>query len=135
MKVGHIELEGVQHPLCFSLAAADELTEAFGDLQAMEDALTSDNVSTFARAMDTTLAALMRAGRIRAQEVGEELPPPIRCRPIDLIGVNDRRAIIAIYTTIAKDSKTEVEVDEKNVRATQGEGQLRGFTTTDTKQG
>lgn len=114
MRVGYIELEGIRHPLCFSLAAADELTEAFGSLEAMEEALTSDNVSTFAKGLDVTMTALMRAGRIRAQAVGEELPPPIRCRPIDLIGVNDRKAIFAIHQTIAKDSKTEIEVDGKN---------------------
>lgn len=134
MRVGYIELEGARHPLCFSLAAAGELTDAFGDMENMEAALTSSNVSTFAKAVDTTLTVLMRAGRIRAQALGEELPPPLACRPTDLIGVNDKRAIIAIYSTIAKDSKTEVEVEGKNARATQGEELLRGCTTTDTKQ-
>lgn len=121
MKVGHIELEGVQHPLCFSLAAADELEEAFGSMEAMEEALTSDSIRVFARAMDTTMAALMKAGRIRAAAVGEELPPPITCRPIDLIGVNDNRAIIAIYQTIKRDSDTTVEVAGKNAQARQDE--------------
>ena len=97
MKVSYIELLGEKHPLCFSLAAASEVTEAFGGLENMSKSLSLDDIGKAAKAIDAVLTILMRAGRIYVKASGGELPPELPCRPSDLIDVTDGSAIRAIF--------------------------------------
>lgn len=120
MKVSYIELLGEKHPLCFSLAAASEVTEAFGGLENMSKSLSLDDIGKAAKAIDAVLTILMRAGRIYVKASGGELPPELPCRPSDLIDVTDGSAIRAIFETIRTDSDREVEAEVKNGEATQG---------------
>ena len=64
MKVTYIELLGERHPLCFSLAASEALDESFGGLDRMTQALSSGSLSQTAKAVDTVLQILMKAGRV-----------------------------------------------------------------------
>lgn len=134
MKLGYLELLGAKHPMCFSYAAAAELEEAFGSLSGMEEQVFSDKLSISVPATNTLLETLLKAGRIYAKAMGEELPAPLPCRPVELIPANDKRAISAVFTTIAGDAKREVEVQAKNAPATQDEEALRGSITTEPAQ-
>lgn len=130
MKIGHIELLGQKHPMCFSYAAMAELEEVFGSLKDMEEQLDSNKLSVYVPAVNTLLETLMRAGRVYAAAMGEELPPALPCRVVDVISIDDKREVIAAYKVITKDSRREVEVAGKNAGATQGEAALRGSITT-----
>lgn len=135
MKIGTIELAGQTHPLCFSLEACGEVEEAFGSLEAMEQALVNPlSFKTFAQSMDAALLPMLKAGRIYAQMMGEELPPAITLLPSQLIAPGDRQIIRAIRDTISGDTKTEIQVVRGNAEATQGGEALRGCTTTATGQ-
>lgn len=120
MKVSYIELLGQKHPLCMSLAAAEELTEEFGDLSKMADELDGKNLSKMARAVDRILTILLKAGRIYAGALGEKLPPELPCRPADLIDVRDQAAVQAIFSAMRADTERTVEVEGKNAEATSG---------------
>ena len=120
MKVSYIELLGQKHPLCMSMSAAEELTEEFGGLDKMADMLDQDDVPKMARAVDRILTILMKAGRIYAGALGEELPPELPCRPADLIDVRDQAAVQAICSAMRADTERTVEVEGKNAEATSG---------------
>lgn len=130
MKLGYIELLNQKHPMCFSYAAMAELEEKFGSLEAMDEQLDSPKLSIYVPAVNALLETLMKAGRTYAGAMGEELPPPLPCRVVDVISLDDKREIISAYRTITQDSKREVEVAEKKQEATQAAEQLRGCITT-----
>lgn len=121
MKISYIELLGERHPLCLSLSASEELSEAFDGMENMGKALESKDLAVVARAVNTVLTILMRAGRIYVKAVGGELPPELPCRPADVLDMRDGSAIKAIFSAIQSDSSREVEVQTKNGEATQGE--------------
>lgn len=120
MKVSYIELLGEKHPMCFSLAASERIDEEFGSVDAMLDELHSKELRRIAKAADKVIQILMHAGRIYMSALGEPLPPPIPCRPADLIAVTDQESIQAIFSTMKEDSAQEVVTEPKNAEATQG---------------
>lgn len=120
MRVSYIELLGEQHPMCFSLAASEELSTEFGGLDRMQEALASGDIARVAKAVDTVLDCLLKAGRIYVSATGGELPKELPCRPADLIDVTDGTAVRAIFTAISNDTSREVEAKTKNGKATQG---------------
>lgn len=130
MKLGYVELLGQKHPMCFSYTAMAELEEHFGSLEAMEEQLGAEKLSIYVPAVNALLETLMRAGRIYASAIGEELPPPLTCKVVDVISLEDKREIITAYRTITGHSKREVEVAAKKQEATQAAEQLRGCITT-----
>ena len=120
MKVSYIELLGEQHPMCFSLAASEELSAKFGGLEKMENALASKDIAQVAHAVGEVLDCLLKAGRIYVSAAGGELPAELPCRPADLIDVTDGSAVKAIFTAIATDTARMVETKVKNGGATPG---------------
>lgn len=120
MKVTYIELLGKQHPMCFSLTAAQEMDEAFGGLEALSERLTAGGIGQVAKAVNTALAILLKAGRTYASLSGIEVPDPLPCAPADLIDVTDGEAIRAIFSAISGNTDREVETIPKNGEATQG---------------
>lgn len=119
MRLHYIELLEEKHPLCFSLAAAEELDEHFGGLDKMADELTSEDIKCVAKATDKVLTEMLKAGRIYAGAIGMDLPDPIRCRPSDLLDPREGRALMAIFTAIKEDSARKVKT-QGNAEATQG---------------
>lgn len=119
MKMHYIELLEKKHPLCFSMAAAEELDAHFGGLDKMGEALLSKDIKTVAKATDKVLTEMLKAGRIYAGAMGEELPPAIPCRPSDLLDPRDGRALTAIFATVKGDSERKVRT-QGNAEATQG---------------
>ena len=113
MKIGYIKLAGEKHPLCFSLSATEEICEKFGDLSGMGEALDSKNEATRLNAVDSVLSILMKAGRRYCEVIGEELPPPLPCRPADVLGVFAKDAIEAIHETIGNGKARTVEAKPK----------------------
>lgn len=120
MKISYIELLGQKHPMCFSLAASERVDEEFGSLDAFLAEVQSGDTRRIARASDKMITILMAAGRTYVGALGEELPPPIPCRPADLIAVSDKESIKAIFSTVRDDTAREVEASTKNAAATQG---------------
>ena len=120
MKTVYIELAGQKHPLRMSLAATKALSERFGGLDQMGEALTGSDVAAKVDALDDVLAILMKAGRIYASACGEELPLPIPCKPSDLIDASDGTVLKSVLETMRGDAEREVEAVTKNGEATQG---------------
>lgn len=118
MRVSYIELLGQQYPMCFSLTASQELSDKFGGLGAMGEALSSKDIGELAGAVNAILEILLKAGRIYATAAGLDIPPELKCKPGDLIDVTDGSAVQSIFQTIKSD--TEREVETKNVEATPG---------------
>lgn len=120
MKVSYIELLGEKHPMCFSLAASEELSEKFGGLEKMQKALTGGDIAKVSMAVDAVLSCLLKAGRIYIKATGGELPAELPCRPADLIDVTDKAAVESIFSAIRSDTSREVETKTKNGKATPG---------------
>lgn len=131
MKLSYIELLGEKHPMCFSLAATEALTDEFGSLDAMQDALTCNDIGVVVRSVDKVLSILMKAGRIYAGAIGEPLPPALPGRPVDFIEAVDKNTVRKIFEAMAGDSKQTIQAVSKNAEATQDEAALRGSTTTE----
>ncbi len=121
MHVTYIELLGERHPLCFSLAAVEAMEAAFGSLEGMSAELNCGQLGRIAKAADTALAILLKAGRIYCSASGQELPQALPCRPADVIDVTDKETISAIFRAMSGDSRREVEAETKNAPATPGE--------------
>lgn len=121
MRLSYIELLGEKHPMCFSLAASEELSEAFGGIENMQKAVGAKDIGTVAKAVDTILTALLKAGRIYTAAIGDPLPKELPCRPADLIDVTDKDAITAMFSAISDGAAREVEAKPKNADATQGQ--------------
>lgn len=121
MKTSYIELAGKKHPLRLSLGAAEKLSEEFGSLDAMEGALLGKDIpqAESIRIIDRVLTILMEAGRIYASASGEELPPKLTCRPVDLIDAGDPAALQSILAAMTNDTDRTVETVAKNAEATQ----------------
>lgn len=120
MRTTYIELLGQRHPLCFSLAASQELDDAFGGLERMQEALASGRLSQAAAAVDTALSILLRAGRTYAAAMGEDLPPELPCRPAEAIDASSGAAIRTIFSAITGDAEREVETAPKKEEAAPG---------------
>ena len=115
MKLTYITLkESEKHPLCFSLSAVEELCEKFGGLEEMVAAIKEDSMVARVKAITTVLDILMRAGRHYCQEMGIEMPPPIKCNVGDLIDITDGSAVSAIFSTMSNDTARAVEAKGKN---------------------
>ena len=118
MKITYIELLGKKYPLCFSLAASGKLSEAFGDLNKMQEKLSGGNVADIAKTVDTMLDILMDAGRKYCKIAGMDAPEALKCNPSDLIDLSDPTALTAIFSAISAGNEREVEVSEsKNTEA------------------
>lgn len=134
MKLGYVTLLGQKHPLCFSLAATEEIVDEFGSIEAMQEKLTSKDVKDIIKTTDKVLTILMKAGRRYAIAAGEPVPEDLPGRPADFIGVGDKTAMSAILDVMGVHSAQTVRTEGKNAEATQSEAALRGCTTTEPAQ-
>lgn len=121
MKISYFEALGVKYPLCFSMAASAKLADAFDGLDKMQETLTSKDVSTMAKALDTILNTLMEAGRIYCRMANIECPEPLGCNPSDIIDVSDPAAVSAIIAAMTAGTERDVEVSSKNAETTSGQ--------------
>ena len=119
MKLRYIELLGNKYPLCFSLSATEELCDIFGDLDGMSKALTDKNTGKQIKAINAVLEILIRAGQNYCKVAGIDTPPPLDCKPGDVMDISDPEAIKAIFEAISGDNEREVEATPKNAKPTQ----------------
>lgn len=105
MKLSYIELNGEQHPCCFSLSAIEEITDEFGSLDDMRKGLVGGNIRTISRVLE----AILRAGRTYCETTGKECPPPLKCRPGDLIDATDASIVNQIIGAMTNDTSRAVE--------------------------
>lgn len=110
MRVSFVTLGGEKRPVCFSLSAIEDIEERFGSLDAMREALTAGKVA----AINAVLEIMLRAGRAYCEAMGENVPPPLKCRPGDLIDVTDTDIVHDIFAAMTSDSTRAVEVRSKN---------------------
>lgn len=135
MILHYIELAGAQHPMCFSLDTSVAIETEFGSLEAMGELVTSQDLRTKIQAINSVLEILLASGRTYAVANGLDVPPPLTCRPVALIGVHDSGVVDCIFACILGDSERTVEASIKNAPATQPDpaialGELRGSYTT-----
>lgn len=123
MERQYIELLGEKHPLCFSMSAAQRLTERFGSLDEMGAQLGSEDASIRRDAINDALEELMQAGRVYAKALGEPLPPQLPCKPADVLPPQTAPVLALILRTMRGDSQRDVEAEGsvKNVEATPGD--------------
>lgn len=120
MRITYVELLGEQYPLCFSLAASEKLSEIFGSLDNITKELDKGDVASQVKVVDAVLSVLMEAGQTYCKMAHIDCPPPLTCRPADVIDISDPSAVSAIFAAITSGNKREVEAETKNVEATQG---------------
>lgn len=111
MKLNYIQLgAGEKQPVCFSLSAIEDIEDEFGSLDKMRDALVKGKV----KAINKVLEIMIKAGRSYCLGMGLDCPPPLICRPADLIDVRDASIVTEIFSVISDDTDRSVEVKGKN---------------------
>lgn len=120
MNLKYIELLGQKHPLCLSMTAAQNLTKRFGSIEAMGEQLMNEDVSIRRDAINDILTELMRAGRIYAKAMGEDLPKELACQVADILPPDTVQPVGLILSVMMDDGKREVETEGsgKNADAT-----------------
>lgn len=106
MKLSFIEIGGEKRPVCFSLSAIEAIEDEFGSLDGMREALTAGKVSAINKVLET----MLRAGRAYCEGTGTECPPPLKCRPGDLIDATDTEIVAQIFSAMTNDTGRTVEV-------------------------
>ena len=112
----YIDLAGQKYPLRMSLRAMKQITERFGGMDKVGEAISdSANMSAAIDVLNDLLKILMQAGRNYAVLTGEEVPPDLPCDPADILGPTDMAVILAkITATMTNDTAREVETVPKN---------------------
>lgn len=121
MRTGKLTILGREYPLCFSTQVVCDVSEKFGGLNQLNEAMTSDDNAVQLRTVMWMLAEMSRAGCAYAALCGEESPKPLTEEqllaafgPDDLAGLYGK-----IMQTITDGSRREVEAEPpKNAAAT-----------------
>ena len=117
MKISYINLMGYDYPLCWSLAATRKLTEKFGSIEKAQEEMSKNSVGAICDILDI----LIEAGVKFCSVTGTDCPPPLPCSAADLIDLSDVEGISTIFKAMSAGNEREVEVVEKNLKATPGE--------------
>lgn len=100
-----------KRPVCFSVSAIEEIQKEFGDLNNMGKGLTKQDLGV----IDRVLTILLNAGERYCKGMGIDCPPPLKCRPADLLDAHEAADIVhEIFKAIQNDSERSVEVVSKN---------------------
>lgn len=117
----HITLAGHDYPMRFTLGAARRMTERFGDLSKMGEALSDGGTSEQLDALNFVLKVSINAGMAYNRMMGLEVPPALQCEPEDLLDLQSASdAMMEIQRMMSGDMNREVETVSKNGGATQG---------------
>ena len=115
MKLRYIELLGRKYPLCFSLSATEEIIAEFGSTENMGESLAGKDTAAQLKAVDIVLDIMLRAGERYCKAAGLDVPPPLNCRPADVMDISVPSAIQTIFSVINGDSERTIEAKGKNV--------------------
>lgn len=110
MRLQYLKIGGEKHPACFSLSAIEEIEDEFGSLDKMVKELNAGKVKAVGKVLDI----MLRAGRAYCTGMGIVCPPPLKCKPADLIDVTDASIITDIFSVINNDTERTVEAKSKN---------------------
>lgn len=125
MRTGKLTILGREYPLCFSTQVVCNVSDKFGGLNQLMDALQDEELTVQLRTVMWMLAEMSRAGHAYAALCGEESPKPLTEEqllavfgPDDLAGLYGK-----IMQTITDGSRREVEAEPpKNAAATEANG-------------
>ncbi len=120
MNLKTIELLGEQHPLCFSMTAAQNLTRHFGSMEQFGEQLMHEDATIRRDAVCDALTELLKAGRKYATAVGDPLPKEIPCKVSDILRPETAPLVALIVAVMQGDARREVEIEGngKNAVAT-----------------
>ncbi len=120
MNLKTIELLGEQHPLCFSMTAAQNLTRHFGSMEEFGEQLMHEDATIRRDAVCDGLTELLKAGRIYAKAMGEPLPKELPCAVADILRPETAPLVALIVAVVQGDARREVEIEDngKNAVAT-----------------
>ena len=100
MRTANIEIGGKAHLLCFSARVVRSVTERYGGMENIDEALSTEDT---VKALDESvwlLAAMMDGGARYAKMSGLETPPPLTAD--ELLDVMDLNDFVQIRTMIAE---------------------------------
>lgn len=100
MRTASIEIGGKAHLLCFSARVVRAVTERYGGMENIDEALSTEDT---VKALDESvwlLAAMMDGGARYAKMSGLETPPPLTAD--ELLDVMDLNDFVQIRTMIAE---------------------------------
>lgn len=121
MRTASIEIGGKVHLLCFSARVVRAVTERYGGMEHIDEALSTEDP---VRALDEAvwlLAAMMDGGARYAKMSGLETPPPLTADELlDVMDLNDFGQIrTMIAETMTNGTTRHVEADPgKNAETT-----------------
>lgn len=124
MRMAYIELFEEKHPLCFSLAVYEELTDEYGSIDNVFTAIRDKDRKTALRAVNKVLRTMMKAGRIHAAYYSEPLPPEFPEKLYDAIGIFHLAAVNAITKAITNDLACTI-----NIEGGKGKGHAGQFSS------
>lgn len=121
MRTASIEIGGKAHLLCFSARVVRAVTERYGGMEHIDEALsTEDPVKALDEAV-WLLAAMMDGGARYAKMSGMETPPPLTADELlDVLDIGDFAALREkIAETVTNGTTRHVEADPgKNAETT-----------------
>ena len=80
-----------------------------------------DQLKALSSSEEQVLLALWAAGpRAARREIGEQLPPELKCRPLDVLDASDPLVLGTVISAIQKGTSRTVETVQKNGEATPG---------------
>jgi len=123
MKTAKLELNGKTYTMCFSLRVTRDLTERFGGMDGMQEAVTSKDTSKALDAVVWMLAAMSRAGTLYDKRCGIETEEPLTEDDLfDGTGVDDLQNLRAkMFETITAGQTADIKVEaEKNAETSPG---------------
>ena len=121
MRTASIEIGGKAHLLCFSARVVRAVTERYGGMESIDEALSTENP---VKALDEAvwlLAAMMDGGARYAKMSGMETPPPLTADELlDVLDIGDFAALREkIAETVTNGTTRHVEADSgKNAETT-----------------
>lgn len=121
MRTASIEIGGKAHLLCFSARVVRAVTERYGGLEHIDEALSTEEP---VKALDEAvwlLAAMMDGGARYAKMSGLETPPPLTADELlDVMDLNDFGQLrTKIAEAVVSGRETHVEADPgKNAETT-----------------
>lgn len=124
-RIGSFELNGEQYPLNLSMKATRLISERFGGMENVEEAVKGKSIGEVLGTLSWLLTVLMHQGFAYCDLTGAERPEKlfkqeeleVLLQPADIPAIQK-----AVFGTIASGAAREVETEDggKNVETTQG---------------
>jgi len=137
-RITEIEISGTKVPLNFSVWAASQIYERFGDISGMQEAVTNGFTEKSIQETLWVLGLLAEQGRAYEKIRNGRETEPFSAEGLEvLLGIHEFNEVRSkIFEAVSKSVMPTVETKPpKNAEATQGKAALRGFGFTDVFSG